>query len=142
MVKRTKIKSKDDITWIKPETIKVNKTAAKCAQKKEKTSNLIKLHEEKIKDAVKNKKDEIKRIKVKVNPIKTQKFQIMHTQSGDPEEATSQMKLVIDEDIKLEDLENGLTEQGDEQWPDSDPRWTDDIVYPITTIGSEIDEFL
>ena len=142
MVKRTKIKSKDDITWIKPETKKVNKTAAKCAQNKEKTSNLIKLHEEKIKDAVKNKKDEIKRIKVKVNPIKTQKFQIMHTQSGDPEEATSQMKLVIDEDIKLEDLENGLTEQGDEQWPDSDPRWTDDTVYPITTIGSEIDEVL
>ena len=74
--------------------------------------------------------------------MKTQKFQIMYTQSGDPEEATSQMNLVIDEDIKLEDLENGLTEQGDEQWPDSDPRWTDDTVYPVTTIGSEIDDAL
>ena len=62
MVKRTKIKSKDVVTWIKPETIKVNKTAAKCAQKKEKTLNLIKLHEEKIKNAVKSEKDEIKRI--------------------------------------------------------------------------------
>ena len=142
MVKRTKIKSKDDITWIKPETKKVNKTAAKCAQNKEKTSNLIKLHEEKIKDAVKNKKDEIKRIKVKVNTIKTQNFQIMNTQSGDPEEAASQMKLVIDEEIKLEDMENGMTEQGEEQWPDSDPRWTDDTIPPISTIGSEIEEVL
>ena len=52
------------------------------------------------------------------------------------------MKLVIDEDIKLEDLANGLTEQGDEMWPESDPRWTDDTVYPVTTIGSEIDEAL
>ena len=98
--RKIKRKSKDDITWIKPETKKSNLSAAKCAQNKEKTSNLIKLHEEKIKDVVKNKKDEIKRIKVKINPIKTQKFQIMYTQSGDPEEATSQMELVIDEDIK------------------------------------------
>ena len=39
MVKRTKIKSKDDVTWIKPETIKVKKIAAKCAQKKGKAQN-------------------------------------------------------------------------------------------------------
>ena len=142
MVKRTKIKSKDDITWIKPETKKVNKVAAKCAQNKEKTSNLIKLHEKKIKDAVKNKKDELKRIKVKVNTIKTQNFQIMNTQSCDPEEEASQMKLVIDEEIKLEDMENGMTEQGEEQWSDSDPRWTDDTIPPISTIGSEIEEVL
>ena len=74
MVKRTKIKSKDDVTWIKPETIKVKKIAAKCAQKKGKTSNLIKLHKEKIMNAVKSELDEIKRIKVKINPIKPHLF--------------------------------------------------------------------
>ena len=47
MVKQTKIKSKDDITWIKPETKNSNKVAAKCVQNKEKTSDLIKLHEKK-----------------------------------------------------------------------------------------------
>ena len=70
MVKRTKIKSKDDVTWIKPETIKVKKIAAKCAQKKGKTSNLIKLHEEKIMNEAKSELDEMKRIKVKIAPDK------------------------------------------------------------------------
>ena len=42
MGKRTKIKSKDDITYFKQETIKIKKIAAKCAQKKGKTSKLIK----------------------------------------------------------------------------------------------------
>ena len=44
-----KIKSKDDITWIKPETKKSNQSAAKCAQNKEKTLDLIKLHKNKLK---------------------------------------------------------------------------------------------
>ena len=34
MDKRKKIKSKDDVTWIKPETKKRNQSAAKCAQNK------------------------------------------------------------------------------------------------------------
>ena len=109
---------------------------------KGKTSNLIKLHEEKIMNEAKSELDEIKRIKVKINPIKPHLFQNMYTLSGDPEEATSDMELVIDEDIKLETVANGLTEQDDEMWPDGDPRWTDDTVYPVTTIGSEIEDAL
>ena len=66
----------------------------------------------------------------------------MNTQSCDPEEEASQMALVIDEEIKLEDMENSMTEQEEEQWSNSDPRWTDDTIPPISTIGSEIEEVL
>ena len=96
MVKRTKIKSKDDITWIKPETKKINKVAAKCAQNKEKTSDLIKLHEKKIKDVVKNKKDELKGIKLTLKTNKPPNFQNMNTHHCGPEEKASPMILIID----------------------------------------------
>ena len=83
MVKRTKIKSKDDITWIKPETKKRNQPAAKCAQNKEKTLDLIKLHENKIKDAVKNKRDELTGITVTLKSNKPPIFQNMNTYHWD-----------------------------------------------------------
>ena len=54
--RKNKRKSKDDVTWIKPETKKSNLSAAKCAQNKEKTSKLVELHERKIKEVINNKK--------------------------------------------------------------------------------------
>ena len=69
MGKRTKIKSKDDITYFKQETIKIKKIAAKCAQKKGKTSKLIKLHEEMIIKETKNDWGEMKKVKVKLMHI-------------------------------------------------------------------------
>ena len=36
MVKGTKIKSKDDISWIKPETVKVKKSSGKMRAEKRK----------------------------------------------------------------------------------------------------------
>ena len=51
--RKNKRKSKDDGTWIRPETKKSKLSAAKCAQNKEKTSKLLKLHELKIKRALK-----------------------------------------------------------------------------------------
>ena len=141
MVKRTKIKSKDDVSWIKPETIKVKKIAAKCAQKKGNTSKLIKIHEEKIINDAKSEVDEMKqiKIKVKITPIKTKIFQKMHNLSVDPGETTYDMELVIDEDIKLEEARSLI---GPETvlWPEGDPRWSDDTVNPANTISSEIEE--
>ena len=64
----------------------------------------------------------------------------MNTHHCDPEEEVSPMILIIDEGIKLEDMEHGTTEQGEEQWSDSDPRWTDETIPPTTTLGSEIEE--
>ena len=86
--------------------------------------------------------DEMKRIKVKITPINPQLFQKMYTLSGEQEEATSDMELVIEEDIKLETMAMGLSEQEDVMWPEGDPSWTDTTVHPVTTINSEIEETL
>ena len=102
MGKRTKIKSKDDITWIKPETKKSNQSAAKCAQNKEKTLDLIKLHENKIKDAVKNKRDKLKGITVTLKTNKPPIFQNMNTYHCEPEEEASPMILIVDELINAQ----------------------------------------
>ena len=52
------------------------------------------------------------------------------------------MELVIDEDVKLETMAMGLSEQEDVMWPDGDPRWTDTTVHLVTTIYSELEETL
>ena len=79
MGKRTKIASKDDVTWIKPETIKIKKIAAKCAHKKGNTLKLIKKHEEMVTKEAKNDWDEMKKAKVKLIHNKPHSFQIMIT---------------------------------------------------------------
>ena len=103
MGKRTKIASKDDVTWIKPETIKIKKIAAKCAHTKGNTAKLIKKHEEMIKKEVKNDWDELKKAKVKLTINNSNSFQKMITSRADQEESTADMELVIDEGAK-EDL--------------------------------------
>ena len=56
MDKRKNTQKKHDVTLTKPETKERNHSAAKCAQNKEKTLDLIEIHETKIKNAVNNKR--------------------------------------------------------------------------------------
>ena len=142
MGKRTKITSKDDVTWIKPETIKVKKIAAKCAQKKGKTSKLIRLHEEMIIKETKSDWDEMKKVKVKLIHNNPHLLQKMHTSREEQEECTSDMELVIDEEVKVETMTEGMSDQEDAMWPDGDKRWTDTTVPPVNNIHAELEETL
>ena len=56
MYKQKKI-NKDDVTMNKPETRERKQSAATCAPNKEKTLDLIKIHENEIKKAVNKDKD-------------------------------------------------------------------------------------
>ena len=110
-----KIKSKDQVTWIKPETKKTNQSAAKCAQNKEKTLDLIKLHENKIKDAINSKRDELTGIKVTLKINKAPIFQNMITSHHEPEEEATLMILMVEEVIKVEDTELSISKPGAEE---------------------------
>ena len=142
MGKRKKIASKDDVTWIKPETIKIKKIAAKCAHKKGNTLKLIKKHEEMVTKEAKNDWDEMKKANVKLIHNKPHSFQIMHTSREEQEECTSDMELVIDEGVKVEPRTEELSDLEESRWLDDDRRWTDTTVPPSNNIQAELEETL
>ena len=101
--RKNKRKSKDDVTWIKPETRKSNLSAAKCAQNKEKTSKLVELHERKIKEVINNKKDELKGIKMNLKYNYDKNFQTLVTKHREPTEETTQREMTLADASKREE---------------------------------------
>ena len=141
MYKQKKI-NKDDVTMNKPETRERKQSAATCAPNKEKTLDLIKIHEIKIKNAVNKKGDEVKGIKVILKSNKAPIFQNMIIKHQEPEEETTPMILMVEDVIKVEDTELSITESGAEDWSETDSRWTDDTVPPTPALMEEIEEAL
>ena len=86
-----KIKNKDNVTMNKPETKEWKHSAATCAQNKEKTMDLIKIHESKINKAVNKDEDVLKGIKVIMENNKAPIFQKMIIKSPEPEEESTLM---------------------------------------------------
>ena len=104
--------------------------------------SLKKIHEIKIKNAVNNKRDELKGIKVTLKSNKAPIFQNMIIKHQEPEEETTPMILMVEEVIKVEDTELSNTVSGAEEWSETDSRWTDDTEPPPPALMAEIEQVL
>ena len=116
----------DDGIMNKPEVRERKQTAATCAPNKEKTLDLIKIHENKINKAVNKDEDVLKRIKVIKETNTVPLFQKMIIKSPEPEEESTPMIIMEEEVIKVEETEYSNTESGAEDWSETESRNADE----------------
>ena len=104
MGKRKKSPNKDDTSWIEPETKKVKKTTAKCAQTKGNTQILVKKHEK----LIRTETNALKRAKVKRASNNHNPFQIKCAQSEDMEVEHPEVEVTQGDRVQeeLHDLED------------------------------------